>query len=270
MTDLTATRSAFPPAQAPGPEPLAAQLERHRAELTAHCRRTLGSASEAEDAVQETLVRAWRSHDRFQGRATLRTWLYSIATNVCIDMLRRPQRRECAVDFTSPTPVDGPIGPAWSEVASSPLTPESCSPRAARDPSEAAVDRETIRLAFLAALRHLNPRQRAVLILRDVLRWKATEVAELLGTTAPAVNSALQRARSTLATSDLTTTDRPDRPHPIDGPQRDLLARYVDAFERYDVESLISLLQSGSQHRGAAVSDGEDAVAGVGPERLYL
>ncbi len=214
-------------------------LESHRRELTAYCYRMLGSTFEAEDAVQETLVRAWRAFDDFEGRASVRTWLYRIATNVCLDMARRPQRRARAMDLgpASVAPKQpGPVLPAstWLEpVPDGRVVPSD------DDPAEQAVTRETIRLAFVAALQHLPPRQRAVLILREVLRWRAAEVAELLDTSVASVNSALQRARATLAERDPADTDVVQ---PMDTEQRDLLARYLDAFERYDMDSLVVLL----------------------------
>src|SRR5215467_1112893 len=182
-------------------EPTAVErgFEQHRTELTAYCYRMLGSAFEADDAVQETLVRAWRSFDTFEGRAALRSWLYRIAANVCFDMLRGRKRRAMPVDMTAPGRGDGAVdGPLLDDIWLGPVPDASVIGHAA-DPAEQAVVRESVRLAFVAALQHLPPRQRAVLILREVLKWRATEVAELLDTTVVSVNSALQRARSTLA-----------------------------------------------------------------------
>jgi RNA polymerase sigma-70 factor, ECF subfamily len=224
----------------------AGALERHRPELTRHCNRMLGSPFEAEDAIQETMVRAWRGFERFEGRAALRSWLYRIATNVCLDMLQRRKRQPLPVDL-------GPASPGAAVAAE--RLPEQSWLQPIRDiravpltddPAELAASRETIRVALIAALRHLPPRQRAVLLLREVLRWKATEVAELLGTSVASVNSALQRARASLVARNLTTAERL---HPEDESQRVLLTRYMDAFERFDIESLVSLL-----HEDATVS----------------
>ena len=199
----------------------------------------LGSTFEAEDAVQETIVRAWRGYDRFEGRAALRTWLYRIATNVCLDMLETRRRR--------PLPMDLGQEPRDDAAAAQPLPEHLCRPpfrdgdtaRPTDDPAELTASRETIRIAFIATIQHLPPRQRAVLFLREVLRWRAIEVAELLGTSVAGVNSALQRARATLSASNLT----PTKPlHPKDKTQHALLNRYMDAFERLDIELLVSLL----------------------------
>ena len=215
------------------------KLEQHRVELTGYCYRMLGSPYDADDAVQETLVRAWRGFDRFEGRAALRSWLYRIATNVCLDMLKGRERRARPMDLGPAQAADAPIGAILPEATWLQPIPDSRVLPADGDPAELAASRETIRLAFVAALQHLPPRQRAVLILREVLRWKAAEVAELLDTSVASVNSALQRAHSTLAASDLSSGDSFA---PLDEEQRALLARYVDAFERYDMDSLTSLL----------------------------
>ena len=214
-------------------KPEFAELEQHRRELTAHCYRMLGSPFEAEDAVQETLLRAWRSLDRFEGRSALRSWLYRIATNVCLDMLEGRERRARPMD----------LGPAGEPVAENLHTlpevtwiqpvPDSL----VADPADAVASRDTLRLAFVAALQHLPPRQRAVLILCEVLRWKASEVAELLDTSVASVNSALQRARATLEASELTPEGS------FEEPDRELLERYVQAFERYDMDALTSLIR---------------------------
>ena len=239
----------------PAGEQLEASLERYRVELTGYCYRMLGSAFEAEDAVQETLLRAWRNLDQVEGRAELRTWLYRIATNVCLSMLGARQRRARPMDL-------GPAGMAEAEALGAPLPestwlepiPDGRAVPATTDPADVAVARESIRLAFVAALQHLPPRQRAVLILREVLRWRASEVAELLETSVASVNSALQRARSTLAAADLSATEAAV---PLDEEKRALLARYVDAFERYDMAQLTSLLH-------------EDAKWNMPPYALWL
>jgi RNA polymerase sigma-70 factor (ECF subfamily) len=215
------------------------QLEQHRVELTAYCYRMLGSAFESEDAVQETLLRAWRSLDRFEGRAALRSWLYRIATNVCLDMLNGRQRRARPMDLAAPQTADALLGEPLAEATWIQPIPDGRVVPEGGDPAMVAESRETIRLAFIAALQHLPPRQRAVLILRDVLRWKATEVAELIETTVASVNSALQRARSTLADIDVSASDPVQ---PMGQEQRALLTRYVNAFEQYDLDSLVSLL----------------------------
>jgi RNA polymerase sigma-70 factor (ECF subfamily) len=233
---------------------LAGDLEQHRVELTAYSYRMLGSAFEAEDAVQETLVRAWRAFDRFEGRSSLRSWLYSIATNVCLDMLSGKQRRAMPMDLSSPAPGDGGPGPILGEQTWIQPIPDGRVLQGGDDPAELAIERETIRLAFVRALQVLPPRQRAVLILREVLRWQASEVAELLDTTVVSVNSALQRARSTLAANSVNSGDAFQ---PMDAEQQQLLARYVDAFERFDVDSLVSLLH-------------EDAVASMPPYDMWM
>ena len=223
-----------------------ALVEPYRRTLEVHCYRMLGSVHDAEDAAQETLLRAWRSLDRFEGRSSVNTWLYRIATNVCLDQLSGRRRRALPMDLSgSPwQPVEASLaarrpGTAWVE----PMLDRQVLPEDA-DPAERAVIRESIRLAFIAALQHLPPRQRAVLILREVLRWKADEVAQLLDTTVASVNSALQRARATLA----AVGGAPD-PRPLDDDDRELLARYVDAFERYDIDAFVQLLHDdATQH----------------------
>jgi RNA polymerase sigma-70 factor (ECF subfamily) len=215
-----------------------AELEIYRRELTAHCYRMLGSGSEAEDAVQETMLRAWQAADRFEGRSSIRTWLYRIATNVCIDMGRSPQRRARPIDL-GPARTPDAVHLADVLPAGSWITPI---PDAAvididADPAEVAVQRDTIRLAFVAALQQLPARQRAAIVLCDVLRWPAAEVAELLDSSTASVNSSLQRARATLADVPTATPTAP-----ITGEQRRLLTRYVDAFERYDADAIARLL----------------------------
>jgi RNA polymerase sigma-70 factor (ECF subfamily) len=246
MTDLAA---ADRPAEA---RELEQRLEQHRTELTAYCYRMLG-ATDAEDAVQETFIRAWRGFDRFEGRSALRSWLYRIATNVCFDMLNGRERRARPMDLgPAREPEEANLNAlpeiTWIEPMPDGLVvPEG-------DPAEVAVGRETIRLAFIAALQHLPPRQRAVLILCEVLRWKASEVAELLDTTVASVNSALQRARATLEASDVTeATTTPS----VDEADADLLARYVEAFERYDMDALTALIH-------------EDATQSMPPYGLWL
>lgn len=205
-------------------------LEPFRVELTGYCYRMLGSGFEAEDAVQETLMRAWKAYSSYDSsRASLRTWLYRIATNICIDMQRSAQRRALAVDLG---PAGGSLGaPLHERVFVQPV------PDALVLPEDQAIRRETVRLAFLAALQHLPPRQRAVLILRDVLAWQAAEVAALLSISVASANSALQRARATLRTVD------PGEPlTPADPVQKALLSRYCEAFERHDVRTLVALL----------------------------
>jgi RNA polymerase sigma-70 factor (ECF subfamily) len=219
------------------------RLEQHRRELTAHCYRMLGSPFEAEDAVQETLIRAWKGFDRFEGRAALRSWLYSIATNVCLDMLSGRERRARPMDLgPAREPIEANLNvlpeTTWIQpIPDGLVTPEG-------DPADVAVARETIRLAFVAALQHLPPRQRAALILCEVLRWQASEVAELLDMSVASVNSALQRARSTLAAGNVSATDTTP---PLNDADHALLARYVDAFEQYDIEALTSLIQEDAQ-----------------------
>ncbi|MDQ3877321.1 MAG: RNA polymerase subunit sigma-70, partial [Actinomycetota bacterium] len=195
----------------------------------------LGSTSETEDAVQETLLRAWRSYDSFEGRSALRSWLYRIATNVCLDMVGGAQRRARPMDL-------GPAQAADTKLLGSPLPevtwlepmPDSRMIPSEGDPAEIAELRDSVRLAFVAALQHLPPKQRAVLILREVVRWKAEEVAELLDTSVPSVNSALQRARAALAGGAIGRRSA----RPMNEQEQKLLQRYVDAFERYDMDDL--------------------------------
>ena len=214
-------------------------LTLHRRELTGFCYRMLGAAAEAEDAVQETLVRAWRHADRFEGRSSLRTWLYRIANNVCIDMLRAPQRRARPMDFGPAIPQQGAVaGPTRSLTEYVLPIVDQTVIDTDGDPADVVEARESIRLAFVAALQHLPPRQRAALILCEVLKWQATEAAELLDTTVASINSALQRARATLASLE----GEPLTPR-LDPEHEALLARYVDAFERYDIPALTALLR---------------------------
>jgi RNA polymerase sigma-70 factor, ECF subfamily len=235
---------------------LDAALEKHRIELTGYCYRMLGSSFEAEDAAQDTLVRAWRSYEKFEGRSSLRSWLYRIATNVCLDMLSAGNKRARPVDLTDATPLtQAALNPRPDNTWLEPMPDARVLPTL-DDPAEAAVARESVRLAFMAALQQLPPKQRAVLILREVLVWKASEVAELLGTTVASVNSALQRARTTLA-------EREDQGagaavlDPLDEAQQRLLERYVKAFEGYDMTALTALLH-------------EDAIMTMPPFDLWL
>jgi RNA polymerase sigma-70 factor, ECF subfamily len=233
MIAMQETTSPVAPAQ------VERRLEQHRSELTGYCYRMLGSPFEAEDAVQETFLRAWRGIGRFEGRAALRSWLYRIATNVCFDMSSARSRRALPMD----------LGPAQAPIAENlnipPETPwiepiPHALVASEDDPAEVAMAHESIRLAFIAALQHLPARQRAALILCEVLRWKASEVAELLDMSVAAVNSALQRARATLEASDASLNNAPAA---MEKPQRELLARYVQAFEQYDMDALTSLIR---------------------------
>jgi RNA polymerase sigma-70 factor (ECF subfamily) len=228
-----------------------AELETHRPALTGHCYRMLGSPFDAEDAVQETLVRAWRNAGRFEGRSSVRTWLYKIATNVCLDALSSKERRFRPLE-------DGPVGTIDDPLDVRPRThwlepiPDARAIPADADPLEQTMLRQSIRLAFVAALQHLPPKQRAALILTEVLGWSAAEVAECLETSVASINSALQRARATVASRSAQLTEQPLTPE-----QSKLLERYVDAFHRYDVDALVALLQ-------------EDATLSMPPYVLWL
>ena len=228
-----------------------AQLETHRAALTGHCYRMLGSAFDAEDAVQETMVRAWRSLDRFEGRSSVKTWLYRIATNVCLDALSDGSRRARPIE-------EGAVGSVEDALETRPRThwlepiPDARVLPADADPYELTVLRQTIRLAFVAALQHLPARQRAALLLTEVLGWSAAEVAECLDTSVAAANSALQRARATLASRNAV-----DSREPLSDTEATLLDRYVEAFHRYDVDALVALLR-------------EDATLSMPPYTLWL
>ncbi len=213
-------------------------LESHRAALTGHCYRMLGSAAEADDAVQETMVRAWRALDRFEGRASLRTWLLRIATRVCLDALNDRTRRARPMELGPVGTIDDPLT-VLPEVRWIEPIPDARALPTDADPSELASLRQSIRLAFVAVLQHLPPRQRAALLLTEILGWPAAEVAESLDTSVAAVNSALQRARATLATRDLGGAE----PGLSEG-QSAMLERYVEAFERYDVDALAAMLRS--------------------------
>lgn len=238
----------------PAARPVAELLEEHRAELTGYCYRMLGSSVDAEDAVQETLLRAWRAYDSFEGRSSLRSWLYRIASNVCFDALDARGRRALPMDFSEAGTAESPIGVPLVESTWIEPVPEGRVLPAEADPAEQAVARESLRLAFVAALQHLPPKQRAVLILREVLRWQASEVAELLDTTVASVNSALQRARASLDAKELEPGGAGTA---LGEDQEAFLARYVQAFEHYDMESLTSLIQ-------------EDAVQSMPPYALWL
>ena len=229
------------------------ELESHRRELTGYCYRMLGSAFDAEDAVQETMVRAWRGIDRFEGRAALKSWLYRIATNVCIDMLNGKERRIRPLELGDPGGLDSPLT-TRSEASWLEPIPDGQILPSDGDPAQLAEERETLRLAFVAALQHLPPQQRAVLILREALRWRANEVAELLDTSVASVNSSLQRARASLEASELTPSEALN---PLDDEQQALLQRYVAAFEAYDIDALTSLLH-------------EDAKQSMPPYEMWL
>ena len=249
--ELTADAAGGTAALKPGE--LEHRLEQHRRELTAYCYRMLASAFDAEDAVQETFIRAWRGFKGFEGRAALRSWLYRIATNVCLDMLNGRERRARPMDLgPSQAPIEANLHTLPEATWIQPVPDGLVVPDG--DPADVAVARETIRLAFVAALQHLPPRQRAVLILCEVLRWQATEVAELLDTSVASVNSALQRARATLAAGNVSTGDPSP---PLDAEDQALLARYVEAFERYDMEALTAVIQ-------------EDATQSMPPYDLWL
>ena len=228
------------------------ELEDYRRELTGYCYRMLGSAFDAEDAVQETMVRAWRGLDRFEGRAALKSWLYRIATNVCLDVLNGKERRIRPLELGDPGDLDSPLttrGEAsWLEpIPDGQAVAES-------DPAQLTEERETLRLAFVAALQHLPPQQRAVLILREALRWRANEVAELLETSVASVNSSLQRARASLEATEITPSEQFD---PLDDEQQQLLERYVRAFESYDMGAIAALLH-------------EDAKQSMPPYEMWL
>ncbi|MCK9793902.1 sigma-70 family RNA polymerase sigma factor [Isoptericola sp. 4D.3] len=264
ITQRTAAPPATPRATTAGDasDDIGALLEQYRRELTGYCYRMLGGAFEADDAVQETLLRAWRSYDKFEGRSSLRSWLYRIATNVCFDHLGSSKRRERPMGLGGPQPAEeqyfGDVlaEDRWLE----PVPDDAVLPREG-DPADVAVGRESIRLAFVAALQHLPARQRAVLVLREVLRWSAAEVAALLDTTVASVNSALQRARATLGAKGLR---RPGGDTDLDGSDeswadvdQQLLERYLDAFERYDMDALVALLH-------------EDAVLNMPPYTMWV
>lgn len=222
--------------------PLDLRIEDHRRELTGYCYRMLGSSFEAEDAVQDTMIRAWKGLARFDGRSSLRSWLYRIATNVCIDALNGRKRRAVPMDVNGPgAPVAGSLREPLPDAEWLEPMPDSRVATPAGDPAEKAIAKETIRLAFVAALQHLPARQRAVLILREVLCWKAAEVAQLLDTSVASVNSALQRARATLNEQGISEV-APGGSTTMDAAHTELLMRYMAAFEAFDMEALTSLL----------------------------
>jgi len=223
-------------------------LEEYRRELTGYCYRMLGSGFEADDAVQETLLRAWRAADSFEGRSSVRSWLYRIATNICLDMLRGRQRRALPMDLgPASAPVESLLGaPRPDDIW---VSPAADSQVLSGNPAEIAISRESVRLAFIAALQHLPARQRAALILCEVLKMPAAEAATTLGTSVPAVNSALQRARATMAEVDIDA--------PAQAPSPVLLDQYVDAFQRYDLSALVKLLH-------------DDAVMSMPPFPMWL
>jgi len=229
------------------------QLEAHRAPLTGHCYRMLGSAFDAEDAVQETMVRAWQGLDRFEGRSSLRTWLYRIATNVCLDALSDRSRRARPME-------EGPNGSVEDHLETRERThwlepiPDARVLPSDANPFELTALRQSIRLAFVSALQHLPPRQRAALLLSEVVGWSAAEVAECLDMSVAAVNSALQRARATIAARNGNATAASESLSPD---EVQLLDRYVDAFQNYDVDALVSLLR-------------EDATLSMPPYTLWL
>jgi len=229
------------------------ELEQYRSQLTSYCYRMLGSPFDAEDAVQDALVRAWRSRDRFEGRSALRSWLYRIATNVCLDMIKSRQRRIRPMALgPAQEPIEKNLNVRPEATWLEPIPIQLVAPDP--DPADVAVEKESIRLALVAALQHLPAKQRAVLILREVLRLEASEVAQLLDTTVQSVNSALQRARATLAKSNVSMTDPAPR---LNDSDRVMLERYVSAFERYDLSALTALIR-------------EDATQSMPPYDMWL
>jgi len=229
------------------------ELEQYRSQLTSYCYRMLGSPFDAEDAVQDALVRAWRSRDRFEGRSALRSWLYRIATNVCLDMIKSRQRRIRPMALgPAQEPIEKNLNVRPEATWLEPIPIQLVAPDP--DPADVAIEKESIRLALVAAMQHLPAKQRAVLILREVLRLEASEVAQLLDTTVQSVNSALQRARATLAKSNVSMTDPAPR---LNDSDRVMLERYVSAFERYDLSALTALIR-------------EDATQSMPPYDMWL
>lgn len=229
------------------------QLEKHRPELTAHCRRILGPV-DAEDALQDTFLRALRNADQLEQQASLRSWLYRIATNVCFDVIEARKRR--------PPPID--LGPERETIVDAQSRPGASSERGS-DPADITATRETLRLALVAAVRHLPPKQRAAIILCEVLQWKAAEVAELLETSVASVSSALQRARRTLAAGDLTL----EVALAADNVELELVARYVTAFERYDMDMLTALIRKDAMGSAGSDVDGRDEAGTAGGASVH-
>jgi RNA polymerase sigma-70 factor, ECF subfamily len=210
-----------------------AAAEPYRRELLAHCYRMTGSLHDAEDLVQETFLRAWKAYDRFEGKSSVRTWLHRIATNTCLTALEGRQRRPLPTGLGAPSA--DPAGELIERAEVPWLEPLP-------DPAAVVGSRESVRLAFVAALQHLSPRQRAVLVLREVLQWKAAEVADAIGASTAAVNSLLQRARAQLEAAGPSSEDRLAAPDSTDA--QDRLARYIAAFEAYDIDRLAQMFTS--------------------------
>src|SRR3954454_17773102 len=235
------------------PKDFERKLDQHRRALTGYCYRMLGSSFEAEDAVQEAFLRAWRNVDRFEGRSAFKSWLYKIATNVCLDMLDGRKRRARPMDLSAVGSPESHLTQSPEATWLEPIPDARVLPEAA-DPAELAQERETLRLAFVNALQHLPAKQRSVLILREVLRWSAAETAELLDTSVPSVNSALQRARASLDDSGVKLAEDASQ---LDTHQQELVDRYLKSFEAYDMDSLFALLA-------------EDATMSMPPYDLWL
>lgn len=224
------------------PDAFGELTDRYRPELLAYCYRMLGSIDESEDLVQDTYLRAWRYFDRFEGRSSVRLWLYRIATTTCLNALRTHKRRPLPSGLSAPSEIGGAaLAPAEPEIPWLQPAPDSILYASAGDPGMVVPLRNSVRLAFVAALQHLSARQRAVLVLRDVLGWKAKEVAQMLETSTTAVNSALQRARTQLAAVGPTQDELSE---PAQPEVRTLLDRYVTAFEHADVAGLADLLRA--------------------------
>jgi RNA polymerase sigma-70 factor (ECF subfamily) len=257
-------------------------FDEHRRAIHVHCYRMLGSLHDAEDATQETFLRGWRRLGTFEGRSTLRSWLYGIATNACLDMLERRSKRVLPHDVTPAADPHADVQPPATEIPWLEPYPDVLLEDA--DPSVVVFARETIELAFLAAIQHLSPKQRAVLILRDVLHWSASEVAELLDTSAAAVNSALQRARATLSRRAPASHLDAAASRASDEDEQRLLQRYVRAWEHADVAALVALLKedatmtmppvpswyAGREAIGAFFATHVFGPAGVGETRLVV